>query len=68
MTDTAPLFQVTKGNPTDTEVAALTAVLTKLSTDSAKATDSERNLWGRRQDNRRDPVFNPNAFRNVTFY
>ncbi|ATZ06017.1 acyl-CoA carboxylase subunit epsilon [Corynebacterium striatum] len=73
---TAPTFRVLKGNPSDDEVAALTAVLAQLSADArAKQAGSdagERNLWGR-LDERFDAygaqdVFNPSAFRNVRYY
>lgn len=65
----APLFTVVKGNPTDDEVAALTAVFTQLLASATPAEDNERNLWGRPVD-RLQPhtVYNPSAFRSVTFY
>ncbi len=46
---TAPLIKVLKGNPSDEEVAALSAVLTQLDADArAKAADTRatRDLWG----------------------
>lgn len=68
-TKTAPLFRVLKGNPSDAEIAALTAVLTSVAAAARQSKDSERNLWGKKQDPyRRDHTFNPNAFRNLTFY
>lgn len=68
-TSAAPLFRVLKGNPTDTEIAALTAVLTGVAAAAKQARESERNLWGKKQDPyRRDHLFNPNAFHNLTFY
>lgn len=69
MSDTTPLFKVLKGNPSDSEVAALTAVFTQLIAASQPADAGERNLWGRPED-RLQPhtVFNPRAFRSVTFY
>lgn len=68
--DTAlqPLFKVLKGNPTDTEIAALTAVLTQVAAAAKNTREGERNMWGNRDPYRRDHLFNPNAFRNVTFY
>lgn len=70
MSDTAiqPLFKVLKGNPTDVEIAALTAVFTQVAAAARSTADAERNLWGKRDPYRRDHLFNPNAFRNVTFY
>lgn len=69
MPDTsAPLFTVLKGNPSDSEVAALTTVLTQLAAQARTERDTERNLWGKKDPYRRDHLFNPNAFRNVTFY
>lgn len=68
MTDPNPLFTVTKGNPSDTEIAALTALLSTLAAEARSGSDSVRNLWGRREMPHRDTVFNPNAFRNVSFY
>lgn len=68
MSDTTPLFKVVKGNPSDTEVAALTAVFTQLAAASPSA-ESERNLWGS-PASRLQPhqLYNPSAFRSVTFY
>ncbi len=64
-----PLFTVVKGSPTDDEVAALTAVFTQLIAAAAPAEDKERNLWGRPVDRlQRHTVYNPSAFRSVTFY
>lgn len=67
-TTAAPLFKVLKGNPTDTEIAALTAVLTQVAAAAKNSRGGERNLWGKSDPYRRDHLFNPNAFRNVTFY
>lgn len=67
MTTDAPLFTVLKGKPSDTELAALSAVLTRLSLVTSDP-GAERNLWGRREMPHRDTIFNPNAFRNVSFY
>ncbi|MFH0411235.1 acyl-CoA carboxylase subunit epsilon [Corynebacterium sp. L4757] len=72
----APLFSVVKGNPSESEIAALTAVFAQLSNqarrDAAGAGVSkhgERNLWGRPEDRFKSQLnFNPAAFRNVRFY
>jgi hypothetical protein len=64
-----PLFRVLKGNPDATELAALTAVLTALAKKRPDEESGERNLWGRPEDRlQRTTLYNPNAFRNVTFY
>ena len=67
---TKPLFRVVKGNPTDTEIAALTAVLTGLaSRHASQSPTAERNLWGRPEQRLQRPtLYNPSAFRNVNFY
>ncbi|MDO5508778.1 MAG: acyl-CoA carboxylase subunit epsilon [Corynebacterium casei] len=72
----APLFSVVKGNPSASEIAALTAVFAQLSSqarrDAAGAGVSkhgERNLWGRPEDRFNSQLqFNPAAFKNVRFY
>jgi len=64
-----PLFRVLKGNPDATELAALTAVLTALAKKRPEEESGERNMWGRPEDRlQRTTLYNPNAFRNVTFY
>ncbi len=63
---TAPLFTVLRGNPTDHELAALTAVLAQLDAEArAKAAQAqvERDNWGKPGLD-----FNPSAFRNVRYY
>ena len=68
-TATKPLFRVLKGNLDATELAALTAVLTALAKKRTDEDSGERNLWGRPEDRlQRTTLYNPNAFRNVTFY
>lgn len=69
MTD-KPLFRVLKGNPDATEIAALTAVITSLASRRRAENDSgERNMWGRPEDRLQRPtLYNPNAFRNVTYF
>lgn len=69
MSDATPLFKVLKGNPSDTEVAALTAVFTQLAAAAKPSDAHERNLWGRPDDRlQTQTVFNPRAFHSVTFY
>lgn len=71
-----PLFQVVKGQPSDTEIAALTAVFSQLAAQAraaaAGAGTGERNLWGARDYGRRGlpgrVEYNPNAFRDVRYY
>ncbi|AMJ44041.1 MAG: acyl-CoA carboxylase subunit epsilon [Corynebacterium sp.] len=72
----APLFNVVKGNPSASEIAALTAVFAQLSNQSRReaagagvSKHGERNLWGRPEDRFNSQLqFNPAAFRNVRFY
>lgn len=73
---TTPAFRILKGNPSDSEVAALTAVLAQLSAQArakiAQSGTGERNMWGRSEQRynqlgARD-IFNPSAFRNVRYY
>lgn len=64
------MFKVLKGNPSDDELAALTAVLTSLYAEATKApAHVERNLWGA-PESRLTPqqLYNPAAFSTVTFY
>ena len=66
---TAPTFTVTKGNPTDDEIAALTTIIAELqAAASATAEPTERNLWGRPTPLHHPDVFNPGAFANVTYF
>lgn len=70
----APLFSVVKGNPSASEIAALTAVFAQLSNQARRdaagvSKHGERNLWGRPEDRFNSQLqFNPAAFRNVRFY
>ncbi|WP_342319123.1 acyl-CoA carboxylase subunit epsilon [Corynebacterium mayonis] len=67
--ETAPLFTVVKGNPTDDELAALTAVFAELQAAAAlDAGKTQRNLWGEPSPLRHPDVFNPSAFSNVTYF
>ncbi len=67
---TAPLFTVTKGKPTDDELAALTTVITELqAAHKANATPADRNGWGAaRPANHQAAVYNPHAFGNVAYF
>ncbi|SER62943.1 acyl-CoA carboxylase subunit epsilon [Corynebacterium cystitidis] len=67
---TSPMFKVLKGNPSDDELAALTAVLTSLYVEATKATtETERNLWGTPESRlTNQTLYNPAAFSSVTFY
>ena len=67
---TATLFTVTKGNPTEDELAALTAVLTDLQAAAkAKQQPADRNTWGNPAlANHAEQVFNPHAFANITYF
>lgn len=68
-----PLFRIVKGNPDDTQVAALTTVLTSLAQKAAERarTDSqprERNRFGALDERlHNNQLFNPNAFKNLTY-
>lgn len=74
----APLFRVVKGNPSASEIAALTAVFAQLSNQARReaagagagvSKHGERNLWGRPEDRYNARLqFNPAAFQNVRFY
>ena len=45
------------------------AVLTALAKKRPEEESGERNMWGRPEDRlQRTTLYNPNAFRNVTFY
>lgn len=69
-----PMFKVLKGNPSDSDVAALSALLTQLTNEARRAgagvsAHGERNLWGQVDERFSTPLqFNPSAFRNVRFY
>ncbi len=69
-TQDKPLFHVLKGNPDATEIAALTAVIAALAAQKRATDDSgDRNMWGRPEDRLQRPaLYNPNAFRNVTYF
>ncbi|GAB3942020.1 acyl-CoA carboxylase subunit epsilon [Corynebacterium tapiri] len=64
----APEFQVVRGNPSDDEVAALSAVLAQITAEAQSDARGDRNLWGQHQSRRREHVYNPNAFRNVSYF
>lgn len=62
---------VVKGNPTEDEIAALSAVLAQLQEEAMSGTrrSGERNLWGTPSAPLHyAPVFNPGAFSNVSYF
>lgn len=70
-TATTPIFKVLKGNPSDDELAALTAVLSSLQQEAAARGPqaSDRNLWGRPESRlHSQTLYNPGAFQTVTYY
>ena len=66
----APLFTVTKGAPTEEEIAALTAVISELhAAQQAATTPADRNGWGAaRPANHSAALYNPHAFGNVAYF
>jgi len=52
-----PHIEISKGNPTDEELAALIAVLGSIGGGPAEPTQPERNMWGHPVDKLRYPVF-----------
>ncbi|MGD7003052.1 acyl-CoA carboxylase subunit epsilon [Corynebacterium halotolerans] len=68
-----PLFRIIKGNPDPTQVAALTTVLASLAQQAADraradAAPRERNRWGALDQRLHDSqLYNPNAFKNLTY-
>ena len=71
MSDQKPFLRIIKGNPSDVEVATLTALFATMANnaDSAAAPERERNLWGNVSERLHRPmIYNPSAFRNVSFY
>lgn len=52
-----PHIEVLKGNPTDTELAALIAVLGSVGGGAANTGSAERSRWGLPVDKLRYPVF-----------
>lgn len=65
-----PLFTVTKGDPTEEEIAALTAVISELhAAQQAAAHPADRNGWGAtRPANHNAALYNPHAFGNVAYF
>ncbi|MDK6565425.1 acyl-CoA carboxylase subunit epsilon [Corynebacterium pyruviciproducens] len=68
-----PLFRVVKGNPTEEELGALTAVLSTLNAEAEEEAAKDRhqpiNNWGSFSEwLDRPQTFNPNAFRNCRFF
>ena len=71
MSDQKPFLRIIKGNPSDVEVATLTALFATMANNaaSAAAPERERNLWGNVSERLHRPkIYNPSAFRNVSFY
>ena len=66
-----PFLEVIDGNPDATQVAAITTLFAVMANNAAAqdAAEKDRNRWGDVEERLRKPVtYNPNAFRNVTFY
>ncbi|MBP3088705.1 acyl-CoA carboxylase subunit epsilon [Corynebacterium sp. sy017] len=64
-----PFLRVLKGNPSASEVAALTVLFAGLAQSSSQELERERNLWGNIEERLRKPAtYNPTAFRNVSFF
>ena len=65
---TGPLLRIVGGNPTDTDVAVLVAVLAGAGGTDDSGPPQARDLWGSPTDRLRPawPV-SPNAFPNLTF-
>ena len=71
MSDPKPFLRIIKGNPSDVEVATLTALFATMANNAASAVapERERNLWGNISERLQQPIiYNPSAFRNVSFY
>ncbi|MDU0478842.1 acyl-CoA carboxylase subunit epsilon [Staphylococcus chromogenes] len=68
MEDNKPLLKVTKGNPSEAEVAALTMLFASLSVPAPEK-PKPTNRWGSISERLQRPtMYNPNAFHNVSFY
>ncbi|PAT04512.1 hypothetical protein CKJ85_03690 [Corynebacterium sp. NML 150383] len=67
---TTTRFTVTKGNPTEDELAALATVLTDLQAAAkAKQQPADQNRWGAPAlAHHGEQLFNPHAFANVTYF
>lgn len=67
-----PFLRIVKGNPSDVEVATLTALfagMANAAAESASQNQRETNMWGNVEERLRRPsTYNPSAFRNATFY
>lgn len=66
-----PFLRVLKGNPDDVQVAVVTALFASMANNAANASQPEReiNMWGNVEERLQRPTtYNPNAFRNVSFY
>lgn len=64
-----PFLTITKGNPDDTQVAALVALFAGLSAGGAPEKKETPNNWGSLSERLQRPMtYNPNAFHNVTYF
>lgn len=63
-------IEVTKGNPSEDELAALTQLLTQLHKEATKSqTPADRNAWGvSRPGYHQSALFNPHAFGSAAYY
>ena len=63
-----PHLRVVRGNPTDEEVAALTAVVSTLTTTPEDPPPPPRSAWSERRNLVRHPLpHGPNAWRTSTY-
>lgn len=65
----APLLSVVKGNPTDEDVAILTAVVAAAASSSngSSADSGPRDLWGSNEDRLRAQWGAPSSFTNLRY-
>lgn len=63
-------FKLTRGNPTDDELTALTQLLSQLHAEAtASQTPANRNTWGeKRPGYHQSALFNPHAFGGAAYY
>lgn len=63
-------FKVTKGNPSEDELAALTQLLTQLHAEATKSlTPANRNRWGEAGPSyHRSALYNPHAFGCASYF
>lgn len=66
-----PFLRIIKGNPDDTEVAALTTLFAVMASNagSQERAPRDRNMWGNLSERLSSPMsYNPSSFQNVNFY